>query len=117
MGINMSEVGVNVAEVIKHLENLRRWLVPKIEWSLVMLGMLGIGYLVISALINMLGGKSSSSKGSSGVKFMYSTLPEVCYCHDCGFVIDMKKYGLYGKHCREIVCPKCGSRNVWRRPK
>ena len=43
-------------------------------------------------------------------QYLYPTLPEKCYCHSCGYVLENP-----GKHCREIRCPRCGAR-MWRRP-
>jgi len=92
---------------VKELENLKKWLEPKIEWSLIMLGMLGLTYVAITLILGAMGG--SSPQG-----YLYETPPDVCYCEKCGAEIDMRKYGLYGKHCREVKCPICGGR-LWRR--
>ena len=94
------------------LENLKKWLVPKIQWTVIMLGMLGITYVAITLIEKTLGGSPPSSP-----EYLYKTYPEKCYCHDCGYEIDMRVHGLYGKHCREIKCPRCGSSNVWRKPR
>lgn len=93
------------------LEELRRWLVPKIQWTVIMLGMLCAAYLAILAIERARGSRGSQRQRGG---YLYSKPPEVCYCWDCGRAIDMRAHGLYGRHCREIECPYCGSRNVWR---
>ena len=99
---------------VKELENLKKWLEPKLEWSLIMLGMLGLTYVAITLILGAMG--SSSPQGSKG--YLYKTPPKKCYCEKCGAEIDMRKYGLYGKHCREIEkCPICGAGGypLWRK--
>jgi len=108
--------------IVKELESLKKFLRPKIEWTLIMLGMLGIGYLVVDFLIKVFSSSSSSSKSGSSKSFrgyLYPNPPEKCYCHNCGSEIDMREYGLYGKHCREVErCPICGAGGypLWRKP-
>ena len=97
-------------ELRKQLEGLRKWLWPKIQWSLIMLGMLGLTYVAVTLILR--------SAGGSSPKYLYKTPPEKCYCEKCGAEIDMRKYGLYGKHCRDIEkCPICGAGGhpLWRR--
>ena len=93
-------------------EELRRWLRPKIQWTVMMLGMLVVAY----GLATLFSKRKHVS--SSRAKYLYPSPPEYCYCSKCGAEIDMRKYGLYGKHCREIEkCPVCGAGNypLWRR--
>ena len=97
-------------ELRKQLEGLRKWLWPKITWTVIMLGMLGLTYIATTLILR--------SAGSSSPKYLYKTLPEKCFCSKCGAEIDMRKYGLYGKHCRDIPsCPICGAGGhpLWRR--
>jgi len=97
-------------ELRKQLEGLRKWLWPKITWTIIMLGMLGLTYVAVTLILR--------SASSSSPKYLYKTPPEKCYCSKCGAEIDMRKYGLYGKHCRDIEkCPICGAGGhpLWRR--
>lgn len=101
------------ADWSEQLENLRKWLLPKIQWTLIMLGMLGITYAAITIIQQAFSSSSSPTPG-----YLYKTPPEKCYCSKCGAEIDMRKFGLYGKHCREIEkCPVCGAGGhpLWRR--
>jgi len=98
---------------VKELENLKKWIWPKLEWTAIMLGMLGLTYVAITLILGAMGGSSPQGRG-----YLYKTPPEKCYCQECGAEIDMRKYGLYGKHCREIeVCPVCGAGGhpLWRK--
>ena len=93
----------------EELKRLQQWIWPKLEWTAIMLGMLGLTYVAITLILSTMG---SSSQGFKG--YLYKTPPEKCYCEKCGAEIDMRKYGLYGKHCYEVPCPICGGR-LWRR--
>jgi len=98
-------------------ENLYKWLEGKLTFQAFIVGATLFLMLICKLMI-------SSSSSSSSQKYtqrktggrLYAQPPEVCYCHSCGARIDMKAHGLYGKHCREITCPYCGSSNVWRAP-
>jgi len=41
-------------------------------------------------------------------RYRYSGLPERCYCHECGYVLENPK-----AHCLHLKCPRCGAR-LWR---
>jgi len=99
---------------IKELEGFLNWLKPKIEWTAVMLALLGVSYAIGTLIYNALSPQSQEQS-----QYRYS-LPEKCYCQACGSWVDLRKYGLYGKHCREIaVCPICGAGGypLWRSPR
>lgn len=107
-------------------ESFAKWMEGKIEWQIFMVIIGGALYGIAKGLSST--SSSSSTSASTKPKYeqltlktrlsrhSYLTPPEKCYCHSCNREIDMKEWGLYGKHCREIECPYCGSRNVWRRP-
>lgn len=92
-------------ELRKQLEGLRKWLWPKITWTIIMLGMLGLTYIATTLILR--------SAGGSSPKYLYKTPPEKCYCHTpgCGYV-----WVNPPDHCRNLVCPKCGKKNLWRKP-
>jgi len=84
------------------------WLKEKLKFQIFTIGVV-LAALFLSSLF--------SKKPSPSFKGRYPTPPEKCYCEKCGAEIDMRKYGLYGKHCREIeICPVCGGggRPLWR---
>ena len=43
-----------MSDLASRLEELLRWLRPKIEWTLILLCLLGIGYITIDELIKYL---------------------------------------------------------------
>ena len=100
--------------MFRDVDEFINWLWPKMEWMLLMVGITG-GLLGIAYLVKMF---TSPPQGQS--QYAYQTPPEKCYCQRCGSWIDMRKYGLYGKHCREIaICPICGAGGypLWRMPR
>ena len=93
-------------------ESFYKWLQGKLWFQLFIVGITA-GLIIIAKI--MMGGSSSQSAQTAKKGRMYATPPSVCYCHSCGATIQMTGE-LAGKHCREITCPYCGSRNVWRSP-
>ena len=79
------------------LEKLYMWLIPKAEWTAVMLGILGLVILAIKIYLTVTSPAESS-------KYRYSSLPKKCVCPKCGYEIENP-----GKHCYEIRCPRCGT--------
>ncbi|RLI08366.1 hypothetical protein DRO24_01365 [Candidatus Bathyarchaeota archaeon] len=93
-------------------EQFKQWVKNRF-WYLLFQGAVTIAALILATY--MTGGFKTPQTQQ---KYLYKTLPEVCYCSVCKSEINLKEYGLYGKHCREIEkCPKCGAGGypLWRR--
>lgn len=97
-------------------ESFYKWLEGKLWFQLFTIGVV-LGAMLLAKAMS--GGSSSAKAGSPGrAGRLYATPPEVCYCSKCGSAIDMRKHGLYGRHCREIErCPVCGATGypLWRK--
>jgi len=94
-------------------EAFYKWLEGKVTFQAFIVGatlfLMGIAKIMMS---------SQSSQQSQqaqpkyrGGQYLYPTLPERCYCHSCGYVWENPP-----DHCRNLTCPKCGSKNMWRKP-
>ena len=100
-------------------ESFYKWLSGKLAFQLFTVATVG-GLMVLAYFMKSRSSTVTTSASTSRFIGRFPTAPEKCYCSVCGAEIDMKKYGLYGKHCKEVkACPVCGADNypLWRTPR